>query len=114
MTVWWATAVECVAALARREREGVSTDATERALERLEALRGAWDEIEPDETVRQRAIRLLRVHRLRAADALQLSAAIAAIGDQPPSVPLVTLDERLADAARREGLTVLVPGGREP
>lgn len=55
------------------------------------------------------ARRLLRVHALRAADALQLAAAIAASEADPASLKLVTLDERLAEAARREGFPVAVP-----
>ena len=54
-------------------------------------------------SVRQR-IRLLRVHGLRAADAFQLGAAISAAEDQPASLTLVTLDERLARAAQRGGI----------
>jgi predicted nucleic acid-binding protein len=62
--------------------------------------------------VRQTAIRLLRVHPLRTADALQLAAAIAAAEDHPATLPFVTLDERLAQAAEREGFPVARPDGR--
>jgi predicted nucleic acid-binding protein len=55
------------------------------------------------------ARRLLRVHALSAADALQLAAAIAASEADPASLALVTLDDRLAEAARREGFLVAVP-----
>lgn len=55
------------------------------------------------------ARRLLRVHALRAADALQLAAAIAASEADPASLDLVMLDEQLAEAARREGFPVAVP-----
>jgi hypothetical protein len=51
----------------------------------------------------------LRVHPLRAADALQLAAAIVASEDQPASLPFVTLDDRLGQAAQREGFTVIRP-----
>ncbi len=57
--------------------------------------------------MRDQAGRLLRLHPLRAADALQLAAAIIACEHQPESLPLVTLDQRLAEAARREGFAVL-------
>jgi predicted nucleic acid-binding protein len=46
-------------------------------------------------------------HPLRAADALQLGAALFAADGDPQSLELVTLDRRLADAARREGFPVL-------
>jgi predicted nucleic acid-binding protein len=55
------------------------------------------------------ATRLLRVHPLRAADALQLAAAIIAAEDDPRSLPFVTLDDRLALAAEREGFPVVDP-----
>jgi predicted nucleic acid-binding protein len=51
---------------------------------------------------------LLRVHVLKAADALQLAAARVWAGDVADG-ELVTLDERLALAARLEGFRVL-PG----
>ena len=109
--VWWATEVECVSALARLERDGsLDGPATVDALERLRGLAGAWREVQPIARVRQTAIRLLRVHRLRGADALQLAAAIAAAEDHPASLPLVTLDGRLAQAAEREGFRVVSPG----
>jgi hypothetical protein len=56
-------------------------------------------------------VRLLRVHPLRTSDALQLAAAIVAAEDHPATMPLVTLDERLAQAADREGFPVVRPGG---
>jgi uncharacterized protein len=107
MCVWWATEVECVSALARLERDGALTDtATTAAVERLDLLAESWNEVQPVAAVRSAARRLLRVHALRAADALQLAAAVVAAEGQPASLVVVTLDERLAAAARREGFTV--------
>ncbi len=110
LIVWWATEVECVSAMARLEREG-SLDGPSMvdAIERLDALAHSWQEVQPITRVRQNAIRLLRVHGLRGADALQLGAALAAAEDQPASLRLVTLDDRLAQAAQREGFTVVNP-----
>jgi predicted nucleic acid-binding protein len=65
--------------------------------------------VQPVTAVRQTAIRLLRVHPLRTADALQLGAAIVAAEDHPATLPLGTLDERLAQAAEREGFAVVRP-----
>jgi predicted nucleic acid-binding protein len=107
---WWATPVECVSALARLERDGALTaDGVRDSLTRLDALAAAWHEIQPVAPIRQRAIRLLRVHPLRAADALQLGAALVAAEDQPSSLPFITFDERLALAAEREGFVVVQP-----
>jgi predicted nucleic acid-binding protein len=57
--------------------------------------------------LRECAIRLLRVHPLRAADAVQLAAAVIAAEMRPTSLEFVTADRRLADAARKEGFAVL-------
>ncbi len=104
MLVWWATPVECVSAISRLERDGsLTTDGTGVALQRLDALAEAWNEIQPVEAARIAARRVLRVHALRAADALQLAAALIAAERNPGSLELVTLDDRLLDAARREG-----------
>jgi hypothetical protein len=48
----------------------------------------------------------LRVHPLRAADALQLAAAFIAAERRPSSLEVVTLDDRLAAAARKEGFVL--------
>ena len=110
VVVWWATEVECVSAMARLERDGsIVMPALSEALGRLDALALAWHEVQPTDRIRQVAIRLLRVHSLRAADAFQLAAAIAAAEDQPGSLSLVTLDSRLAGAADREGFRVVSP-----
>jgi predicted nucleic acid-binding protein len=77
------------------------------ASDRLRRLSDAWQEIEPGEVVRESAMRFLRVHPIRAADALQLAAAFAAAEHRPASSGFVTLDERLAGAARREGFAVV-------
>ena len=79
------------------------------AVDRLDGFIRAWQEIQPAERVRQTANRLLRVHELRAGDALQLGAAITAAEDLPASLTLVTLDDRLARAAEREGFPVVLP-----
>ena len=108
MLVWWASDIECMSALARREREGgLDGPAMAASLRRLSALAGSWRQVEPVTRVRQTAIRLVRVHPLRASDALQLAAAIAAAEGEPSSLPFVTLDVRLAQVAEREGFPVI-------
>jgi uncharacterized protein len=107
MLVWWATEVECVSAVARLERQGdLASQATQEALERLDALAEGWNEVQPLETAKRVARRLLRVHNLRAADALQLAAAVVAAEGDAATLEIVTLDDRLADAARREGFEI--------
>jgi predicted nucleic acid-binding protein len=104
MLVWSATEVECASAIARLEREGaLTTAAVTEAFDRLKRLGEGWHEVEPSDAVREAAVRFLRVHSLRAADALQLAAAFVAAERRPSSLEIVTLDERLAAAARKEG-----------
>lgn len=108
VVVWWATIVECVSAISRRERaEANGSTKARRAYRSLERLSSAWSEIPPSSALRDDAQRLVRVHDLRAADALQLAAARAASDDSPETLPFVTLDERLSLAASREGFPVL-------
>jgi len=110
VVVWWATEVECVSALTRLERDGVLDESGfAGALDRLDALSRAWHEIQPTSRTRQVAIRLLRVHPLRAGDAFQIAAALTAAESEPASLAIVTLDERLAGAASREGFRVVIP-----
>ena len=81
--------------------------ATQTAFERLDRLAAAWSEVQPVAAVRGVARRLLRVHTLRTADAMQLAAATILGEGQPSSLEIVTLDQQLAAAARREGFSVL-------
>lgn len=105
---WWGSEIECASAIARGERENrLSPREATLALERLDALVRSWHRIESIETVRQTARRFLRVHPLRAADALQLAAAFLAAEGQPPSLGFVCLDDRLGTAAQREGFPVV-------
>jgi predicted nucleic acid-binding protein len=108
MLVWWATEVECASAMARLEREGVLDEsAATEAFDRLKQLASGWHEVDPSDVVRETAVRFLRVHTLRAADALQLSAAFIAAERRPSTLELVTLDDRLAVAARKEGFVLI-------
>jgi uncharacterized protein len=105
---WWGTPVEIASALAQREREELLTaDDVTAALSAARALAESWHEIVPSDAVRRTAERLLRTHPLRAADSLQLAAALIAADHDPTSLVMVCMDERLRNAARREGFTVL-------
>lgn len=107
LVVWWGTPVECASAIARVARDGTLTARDETtALDLLRMLEGTWHEILPTPPLRQAAQRLLRVHPLRAADAFQLAAALAWAAGDPRGLSVVTRDDRLADAARREGFDV--------
>jgi len=101
---WWGSAVECYSALMRLVREDKLDGAQQHLAERrLMALQDGWDEVMPTAAVRRTAKRLLRTHALRAADALQIAAALSACDQEPERFEMVCLDVRLAEVARREG-----------
>ena len=106
--VWWASPVECRSAFHRKHREGqLPEPLLQQALDRLVALFDNVDVIAPTAGVRERAGRLLAIHALRAADALQLAAALVWCEDAASAETFVSLDDRLRGAARREGFQVL-------
>jgi predicted nucleic acid-binding protein len=108
IVVGWATRIECHSAISRRRREGVlSAEGEHHTTSILGALAGAWSEVQPGEKVRQRAERLLKVHSLRAADALQLSSALVWADESPSDLEFVCLDANLREAAFKEGFSVL-------
>lgn len=108
VAVWWGTEVECASAIARLERTGQLTPVeSNEVFRQLQVLAQVWHLIDPGETLRESAKRFLRVHELRAADALQLAAASLAAEGRPSSLPFVCLDDRLATAAHREGFQVV-------
>jgi uncharacterized protein len=107
MIAWWGTPVECASAISRLEREGrLSPQSATEALGRLDALARHIHRIEPVDAVLETARRLLRVHPLRAADSLQLAAAVLASEGKPSTLEFVCLDDRLVIAAQREGFPV--------
>jgi hypothetical protein len=110
VTVWTLARVELLSALARRRRAyPAATDRLRQA--RREALVAweRWSEVTAVELVRRHAERLVETHPLRAADALQIGAALVVAGADPPTLEFVTLDDQQAQAAEREGLQVLGP-----
>ena len=107
LVIWWGSTVECASALARSTREGrLSQQQTNISLGLFGALREMGFEILPGEEVRTRAARLLFLHALRAADALQLAAALTWCRERPESSGFVCLDIRLREAAEREGFEI--------
>jgi len=106
--VWWATRTECLSGLHRRRRAGeLDTAQVAAAAQRLLRFDQVAAVVLPSEAIRSRADRLVGIHPLRAADALQLAALLAASEERTAELPFVTLDDRLADAARKEGFPVL-------
>jgi len=107
LVVWMLTGVELASALWRRRRNHEITEEQRSAAERnFDATLSRAVVISDAGEVASRARRLLATHNLRAADALQLGAALLACDDEPSRLAFVTLDERLAEAATREGFAV--------
>jgi hypothetical protein len=107
VVVWWGSHVECASAIARLHRDGHLNAAQEaRARALLLALKSSWFEVQPGDAVREQALRVLRLHPLRSADALQLAAAMEWAGS-PPDGTFISFDERLTAAAQREGFLTL-------
>jgi len=110
MLIWWATPVECLSAIARREHDKrLARDAADGARHALSLLAASWSEILAGEEVREHAGRLLRRHRLRAGDALQPAAALPGARARPRRHGIATLDGHLAEAARGEGFSLTLP-----
>jgi hypothetical protein len=63
-------------------------------------------EIQAVEKVRARALRLLEVHPLGAADASQLAAALIATQEDPQRLSILCFDQNLKNAALKEGYLV--------
>ena len=102
--VWWSAPVEMTSAFCRLLRQ---RDIDERhfglALSRLASLRETWVEVLPAERIRQLAVNVLQMHTLRAADALQLAAALFWSREQPRHRLFFCGDARLAEAAAKVG-----------
>lgn len=102
------TRVELLSALARRRRQepGAARRLLAARREILSAWRH-WSEVTAVDIVRRYAERIVETHPVRAADALQIGAALAAAEDDPATLEFVTLDQQQAAAAEREGFPVL-------
>lgn len=105
---WWGTPIECFSALWRRKRESLFTEKDfQEILERLGKLTQEIDLVAPTTALRERTLRLISLHPLRSANALQLAAALRWSQEQTRGVSLVCIDERLCQAALAEGFSVL-------
>jgi uncharacterized protein len=106
--VWWASRVEIKSAVCRLKRESGITDAERQgAFARLERLIRAWDEVLPDDNVRDLAMGVIGVHPLNAADSLQLAAALVWCRERPVGRNFICSDRRLSAAAKSAGFSVV-------
>lgn len=104
VVVWWATPVEIASALARlvRMRQLDSTDCA-RARKLARNLASSWSMIQPSDSLRARATELVERYDLRAADALQLAAALEWCEGAPQDRVFLTADQKLREAALLSG-----------
>lgn len=105
--IWCLTKVEIASALSRRRREGaLQTEQHQRVKKRLQLLIESAYQVSALEKTKSRALRLLEVHPLRAADACQLAAALVASQEDPERLAMICFDQRLKQAAMLEGFVV--------
>jgi predicted nucleic acid-binding protein len=104
IVVWWSTPVELVSALARlvRMRQLDLADAS-RARGLAKSLADSWAVVQPSEALRRRATELVEHYGLRAADALQLAAALEWCEGASQGRVFLTADRKLREAASLSG-----------
>ena len=108
IAVWWGTWIECAVAISRLRREdSLDEEDQERTRSVLDLIAEVWTEIPPTSDIRLLAVLLSKDHPLKAADALQLAAALRWCEGDTRGTAFVCLDDRLRRAASTEGFRVL-------
>ncbi len=108
IAVWWGTWVESAVAVSRLKREGsLDDDGEDEARAVLDRLADEWREVEPTDELRTLAAILSKRYPLKAADVLQLAAALQWRDEETQDQGFVCLDDRLRSAASAEGFHVL-------
>src|SRR5262249_19338974 len=104
VVIWWATPVEIVSALARLLRVGhLSTSDWQNALKSVQSVSETWFVVPPTSALRSRAVEIVKLYDLRAADSLQLAAAFEWCEGAPQNRKFFTTDIRLLQAAKLNG-----------
>ena len=104
IVVWWAAPVEIASALARLARMSHITPADYAKARKLAAdLGDKWSAIQPSESIRATAMRMVDRYDLRAADSLQLAAALEWCGGTPQRRVFLAADQKLREAALLAG-----------
>ncbi|MHB1959500.1 MAG: type II toxin-antitoxin system VapC family toxin [Acidobacteriaceae bacterium] len=105
--VWWGSVVEAHSAISRLHREtAIAPSECDGALARLTLLGQGWREILPDDALWNLAGTLLDAYALRAADSLQLAAALIWCRQRPEGKTFICGDRRLSNAAKSAGFSV--------
>jgi len=104
VVVWWAAPVEIASALARLVRMKQLNPAEWTTASKLaKNLADSWSMIQPSDSLRARAAQLVERFELRAADALQLAAALEWCEGAPRNHMFLTADQKLREAASLSG-----------
>jgi len=107
LVLWTLTPAEVASTLRRLVRDRAVEEEVARLAElRMDELIRTCHVVIDVDSVKSLAMRVLRLHPLRAFDALQLGAALHWAEGHPQGRTLHTLDRRLALAAQREGFVV--------
>ena len=107
IAVWWATEVEIASALVQSlRRHEITPPEFAQAKLQAEGLANLWRVIQPSAKVARDARALLERYPLRAADALQLAAALEWCEDKPNGEVFLSFDQRLREAAGLAGFTL--------
>jgi predicted nucleic acid-binding protein len=109
VVVWWATPVEIASALRRlvRMKQLASDDwATSRRL--AVDLAESWRVVQPSNSLRAKATQLVEGYDLKAADALQLAAALGWCEGAAQGRVFLAADQRLREAAALSGFEAKV------
>ncbi len=108
VALWWGAPIECASVLMHaRRQERISLADFQKSQALIDHLRARAVEVQPTEAARARALRILSVHALRAAGALELAAALIWCQERTHGVSFVSVDEPLRLAAALEGFRVL-------
>jgi predicted nucleic acid-binding protein len=106
--VWWSTPVEMRSGFARLVRMGqLLPNEHVQAQVRLDTMRSDWLEIDPSESLREQAERLVDRFPLKAADAQQLAAALTWCLGRTAGRAFISGDSQLLDAARQLGFQAI-------
>jgi predicted nucleic acid-binding protein len=107
VVIWWATEVEIASALARLARMKQITPGDHAKARKLaKTIADSWSVVQPSDALHAKAVQLVDRHDLRAADALQLAAALEWCEHAPQGQRFLTADQRLREAAEFSGFDV--------
>lgn len=107
VVAWWASEVEILSGLSRLRRMGDISHEQFAAGKKLATIvAGDWSPLNLTASIVPDASSMLEQYPLRAADALQVAAALVACEHYPGGYAFITADLRQAEAARQVGFAV--------